>query len=85
MDRLRSLVDELEAARKSLPLADDGCRLAPLGENPAVTQHLLQPLKSSLGRSQIPPDGVNSFIAMVHQGLAAITARELTSITVLAA
>jgi hypothetical protein len=85
IDRLRSLVEELEAARKSLPAAGDDRRLAALAENRAVTQGLLQPLKSALARSQIPPDGVNSFIAMVHQGLAAITAREITSITVSAA
>jgi hypothetical protein len=85
IDRLRALVEELEAARKSLPAAGDDRRLAAIAENRALTQGLLQPLKSALARSQIPPDGVDSFIAMVHQGLTAIIAREITSITVSAA
>ncbi len=85
LDRLRTLVEDLEIARKSLPVASDDRRLAAAAENRAVTQCLLQPLKSSLTRSQIPADGVDSFIAMIHRGLAAIIAREITSITVSAA
>jgi hypothetical protein len=85
LDRLRALIEELEAARKALPASGDDRRQAVLAENRDMTQRLLQPLKSALDRSQIPPDGVNSFIAMVHQGLAAITAREITSIAVSAA
>ena len=85
LDRLRALIEELEAARKSLPASGDDRRLAALAENRAVTQRLLQPLKSSLARSQIPSDGVDSLVAMIHRGLAAISAGEITSITVAAA
>lgn len=85
MGRLRTLVEELEAARKSLPAGDDDRRLAAIAEHRAVTQRLMQPLQSALARSQIPPDGVESFIAMIHRGLAAIIAREITSIAVSAA
>jgi hypothetical protein len=83
--RLQTLVEDLETARKSLAPDGDDRRLASIAENRAVTQCLLQPLKSSLTRSQIPFGGVNSFVAMIYRGLAAIIAPEITSIAVSAA
>jgi hypothetical protein len=80
IDRLQTLIEDLETARKALAGGGDDRRLASIAENRAVTQCLLQPLKSSLTRSQIPPGGVDSFIAMIYRGLAAIIAREITSI-----
>jgi hypothetical protein len=83
LGHLRTLLEDLCAARKSLPPGtNDAGRLASVAENRNVQQQLLLPLKNSLARSQIPPDGVDSFMAMIHQGLLAITAGEITSIAV---
>ena len=83
LGRLRALLEDLDAARQSLPAgAGDASRLASLAENRNVAQQLVLPLKISLASSQIPPDGVDSFMAMIHQGLLAITAAEITSIAV---
>ena len=85
IDHLRNLVEGLEAARSALPAEADDRRLAAIAENRAVTQRSLQPLKSALARSLMPSEGVDSFIAMIHRGLAAVIAPEITSIAVSAA
>jgi hypothetical protein len=81
--RLRTLVENLDAAYKSLPeRSSDENRLAALTENQAVERELVRPLKISLAHSQIASDGVDSFVAMIHRGLLAITAREITSLAI---
>ena len=83
LSRLRALLESLDAARKSLPEhSGDHDRLAPLMENQAVERELLRPLKSSLTRSPIAPDGADSFTAMIQRGLLAITADEISSLAI---
>jgi hypothetical protein len=81
--RLRTVLEDVDAAHKSLDQrGGDQARVAALMEIQTVTQELVQPLKASIARSQIPSDGASSFMAMIHRGLLAIAASEITSLTI---
>jgi hypothetical protein len=83
LGRLGALLADLDAARKSLPGQNDAAgRLAAILANRAVDARLIQPLKSALAHSQIPPEGIDAFMLMIRRGLAAITDREITSIEI---
>jgi hypothetical protein len=81
--RLRTVLEDIDAARKSLaPRDSDDSRAAALMETGSVARELLRPLKDSTARSQIASDGVDSLMAMIHRGLGAIAAREITSLAI---
>jgi hypothetical protein len=80
---LRTVLEDIGAAHKSLDRrGTEEARVAALMEIQSVTQELVQPLKASIARSQIPPDGADCFMAMIHRGLAAIAAGEITSLAI---
>jgi hypothetical protein len=82
--RLRTVLEDVDAAHKPMAnSAGDEARLAWLMETSAVERELMQPLKESAARSQIPSDGVDSFIAMIRRGLLAIAAKEITSLAII--
>jgi len=81
--RLRSLLTDIDAAHKSLAQSDsDEARLASLMDVQAVIRELVRPLGDSATRSQIPADGVDSFMAMIRRGLSAVAAKEITSLAI---
>lgn len=83
LERLRMVLEEVDAAHKSLDQrGGDEARVAALMEIESVAQELVRPLKASIARSQIPLEGAGSFKAMIHRGLAAIAASEITSLRI---
>ncbi len=79
--RLRQVLEDVGAAHQSLAArdGDDRC-LASLMECQTVRRELVQPMRESIARSGVPPDGADSLMAMIHRGLLAIAAREITSV-----
>jgi hypothetical protein len=85
LSHLCALLGELDAARKSISgRTDESVRLAALRESRAVAETLVQPLRESLAHSQIPADGVKSFLTMIDRDLLALSAADITSIGIAA-
>ncbi len=83
LGRLRALLGELDAARKSISgRTDESARLTALRESRTVAETLVQPLKGSLAHGQIPAEGVKSFLAMIDRDLLALTAADINSIDI---
>jgi len=81
--RLQKLLQAIDAAHKAIAeSADDAARAASLIATQAVVRELVQPLKDCAARGLIPPAAVDSFMAMIGRGVAAIGAREITGLAV---
>ncbi|HEY2107073.1 MAG TPA: hypothetical protein VGH29_14845 [Candidatus Binataceae bacterium] len=81
--RLRTVLEQVDAAHQALDQnAADEARAAALMETQTVMRELVQPLKASVARSQIQPEGAAALMAMIHRGLLAIAAGEISSLAI---
>lgn len=80
LGRLRNLLNDIDAARSSSNSASDEARCGSLAELQSVRRDLVEPLKESLARCQIPSGAAQALMEMIHRGLLTIAAPDLTAL-----